>query len=177
MKRISKISWLVMIAVLFGMLNLVNAQTEEENLPPIEKWETISDVNLTLGFVKGWDSDGGAASAAGVAPGGKIRIHAYISQHNSFDEIRGALQSEFSSWCNDVEMDESVLPDEINGLQVFSMNGKGKLKDDGSAVDIFVDFIEVKGKIVVLAAYGFHEGMEEHFNEYMATRNSVKAAE
>lgn len=152
-------------------------EVSEWKRPSPEKWTTMSDVKLTMGFAKGWDTHEQKDAMAGVSPDGKIRVTAYVSDFPTVKETLANLKRTFDSWCDGLKLSDPEYSRETNGLKVLSTGGTAKLKDGGQDIDVAVDVIEVKGKIVILAIYGFHDAMQENFGDIVMTQESYKRAE
>lgn len=166
-------------SLLLATLSL-QAQDETSDWQPPQpaKWLNMSSAGLTMGFAEGWQTDQDAASMVGVSPDGKVRIMAYISQAHTVAETVANIQREFSSWCDGLTLTDPQGTREVNGLTLLSTGGTAKLQGEETPIDVAIDILEtpVSGDhaIVVIATYGFHEGMMEHFGDILMALESFK---
>jgi hypothetical protein len=168
----------------FFLLATLSLQAQDEETtsdwqpPQPAKWLTMSSAGLTMGFAEGWPTSGDANSIAGESPDGKVRIMAYISQAHTVSETVANIQREFSSWCDGLTLTDPQDNREVNGLTLLSTGGTAKLQGEETPIDVAIDILEtpVSGDhaIVVIATYGFHEGMMEHFGDILMALESFK---
>lgn len=166
-------------SLLLATLSL-QAQDETSDWQPPQpaKWLTMSSAGLTIGFAEGWDTHEAADAMVGVSPDGKVRISATISQYHTVSEAVANLQRGFSSWCDGLTLTDPQGNRVVNGLTLLSTGGTATLQGDNSPIDVAIDILEtpVSGDhgIVVIATYGFHEGMMEHFSDILMALESFK---
>lgn len=178
MKTMKKTIWLIGVIALFGVMTFVNGQDDENEKPPQPaKWTTMSDAKMTMGFAKDWDTFEKKDGMTGVSPDGKIRITATLSDFPTVKETLANLEREFDSWCEGLKLSDPEYAREANGLKVDSTGGTAKLKDGGQDIDVAIDIVEIGGKTVIVAIYGFSEAMDKNFEDILLTQGSYKQAE
>lgn len=177
--KIKKIFFLASLLLATVAMQAQDEETTSDWQPPQPaKWLTMSSAGLTMGFAEGWATDGDANSMVGVSPDGKVRIMASISQFHTVSETVANIQREFSSWCDELTLTDPQDNREVNGLTLLSTGGTAKLQGEETPIDVAIDILEtpVSGDhaIVVIATYGFHEGMMEHFSDILMALESFK---
>ncbi|MBK9016600.1 MAG: hypothetical protein IPM82_22380 [Saprospiraceae bacterium] len=180
--KIRKIFFLASLLLATVALQAQDGETTSDWQPPQPaKWLTMSSAGLTMGFAEGWETHEDATAMVGVSPDGKVRISAIISQFHTVEETVANLQREFSSWCDGLTLTDPQDNREVNGLTLLYTGGTAKLQGEETPIDVAIDILETPvdgdNAIVVIATYGFHEGMMEHFDDILMALKSFKRSE
>jgi predicted Zn-dependent protease len=132
---------------------------------------THQECGVEFTLPAGWKQEEGQQHLMVNPEDGTMVVFFITPGDEGVDAAGDAIEKIITEVVQEPEIEGEGAETNINGMEAFSFNGKGK--SDGKDVIFSVDFIKAKKPLIVLAL-GEQEGVAKHATEVDAIASSLK---